>query len=170
MDFIKLAEERSSVRKFSDRQVEQDKLDLILRAEQVAPTARNLQPQRVYVLQSHEALEKLQKCKKTHYGETLAILICVDTKACWKRGYDGKPSGEIDAAIVTTHMMLEAQELGVGSTWVMNFDPEAVRAEFEIPDHEESVSLLVMGYAAADAEPSEFHMQKKDLKETVTVL
>ena len=83
MDFIKLAEERFSVREFSDRQVEKDKLDLILRAGQTAPTACNNQPQRIYVIQSHEALEKLQKCKKSHFGETLAILICVDTKACW---------------------------------------------------------------------------------------
>lgn len=170
MDFIKLAEERFSVRKFSDRQVEQEKLDVILRAGQVAPTACNNQPQRVYVLQSHEALEKLQKCKMSHFGETLAILICVDTKACWKREYDGKTSGDIDAAIVTTHMMLAAQELGIGSTWVMHFIPEAIRAEFEIPDHEEPVSLLVMGYAAADAKPSVLHTQKKSLKETVKVL
>ena len=97
------------------------------------------------MLQSPEALEKLQKCKMSHFGETLAILICVDTKACWKREYDGKTSGDIDAAIVTTHMMLAAQELGIGSTWVMHFIPEAVRAEFEIPDHEEPISLLVMG-------------------------
>lgn len=170
MDFIKLAEERFSVRKFSDRQIEQDKLDLILRAGQAAPTACNIQPQRVYVLQSPEALEKLRKCRKSHFGETLAILICVDTKACWKREYDGKTSGDIDAAIVTTHMMLAAQELGIGSTWVMHFDPKAVRTEFEIPNHVEPVSLLVMGYAAADAEPSAFHMERKDLKETVTVL
>jgi nitroreductase len=170
MDFIKLAEERFSVRKFSDRQVEQEKLDLILKAGQVAPTACNNQPQRIYVLQSHEALEKLQKCKKSHFGETLAILICVDTKACWKREYDGKTSGDTDAAIVTTHMMLAAWELGIGSTWVMHFIPEAVRAEFEIPDHEEPISLLVMGYVATDAKPSAFHMKKKDLKEIVTVL
>lgn len=170
MDFIKLAEERFSVRKFSDRPVEQDKLKLILKAGQIAPTACNNQPQRVYVLQSHEALKKLQKCKKSHFGETLAILICADTKACWKREYDEKTSGEIDAAIVTTHMMLAAQELGIGSTWVMHFDPVAVRAEFEIPDYEEPVSLLVMGYAATDAKPSALHVQKKDLKETVKVL
>ena len=68
MDFIKLAEERFSVRKFSDRQVEQDKLDLILKAGQIAPTACNIQPQRIYVLQSQEALEKLQKCKMSHFG------------------------------------------------------------------------------------------------------
>ncbi|MFA7636961.1 MAG: nitroreductase family protein [Monoglobales bacterium] len=170
MDFIKLAEKRYSVRKFSDRKVEQDKLDLILRAGHVAPTACNIQPQRIYVIQSDKALEKLQKCKKSYFGETLAILICVDRNACWKREYDGKSSGDVDAAIVTTHMMLEAYELGIGSTWVMHFDPEAVRAEFGIPGHEDPVSLLVMGYAAPDATPSVFHVQKKDLKEIVTVL
>lgn len=170
MDFIKLAEERFSVRKFSDRKVEQEKLKLILRAGQVAPTACYNQPQRIYVLQSPEALAKLQKCKTSHFGETLAILVCVDTKACWKREYDGKTSGDVDAAIVATHMMLEAQSLGIGSTWVMHFIPEAIRTEFNLPDHEEPVALLVMGYASSDAKPSALHLKKKDISETVTVL
>jgi len=170
MNFIQLAEERYSVRKFTDRSVEQDKVDLILKAGQIAPTACNNQPQRAYVIQSPEALKKLQKCKTSHFGETLAILVCYDTEACWKREYDGKSSGDVDAAIVTTHMMFEAQELGIGSTWVMHFIPEAVRAEFEIPDHEEPVSLLVMGYAAADAKPAVLHTQKKVLSETMTIL
>lgn len=170
MDFLELAKKRFSVREFSDKQVEQEKLELILRAGQAAPTACNNQPQRIYVFQSTEALEKLQKCKLSHFGETLAILVCADMKTCWKREYDGKTSGNIDAAIVTTHMMLEAQELGIGSTWVMHFIPEAVRAEFGLPDCEEPVSLLVMGYAAIDSKPAPLHMQRKGLKEIVTVL
>jgi len=170
MDFIQLAEERFSVRKFSDRKVEKEKLDVILRAGQVAPTACNYQPQRIYVIQSEEALAKLQKCKTFRFGETLAILVCVDTNACWKRSYDGKSSGDIDAAIVTTHMMLAAQEVGIGTTWVMHFNPEAIKTEFNLPIFEEPVSLLVMGYASPDAKPSAFHTQKKDLSETVTIL
>lgn len=168
--FMELVRKRYFVRKFSDNPIEQEKLDLILTAGQLAPTAHNSQPQRVYVLQSEEALEKLQKCKMSHFGETLAILVCADTNVCWKRDYDGKPSGDIDAAIVTTYMMLAAQELGIGSTWIMHFIPEAVKEEFGLPDNEEPVSLLVMGYPAADSKPSPLHSKRKDLTEIVRIL
>ena len=169
-DFLELAKSRYSVRRFSDKPIEGEKLELILRAGQAAPTACNYQPHRVYVLKSPEALEKLQKCKTSRFGETLALLVCCDTGECWKRDYDGKPSGDIDAAIVATHMMLEAWELGIGSTWVMHFMPEAVRAEFCLPENEEPAALLVMGYPAEDAHPSRLHAQNKPLEETVKFL
>lgn len=167
MDFLKLAGTRYSVRKFSSQKVEKEKIEKILQAAELAPTACNKQPQRIYVLQTAESLEKLQSCKTSHFGETLAFLICYDRKLCWKREYDEKLSGETDAAIVATHMMLEAWELDIGSTWIMHFIPEAIRSEFRLPDTEEPAVLLVMGYAAKDAVPSALHSQKKDLSEIV---
>ena len=167
MDFVELTESRFSVRKFSDRPVEEDKLDAILRAGQASPTACNDQPQRVLVLQTPDALEKLKRCTVHHFGETLALLVCYDTTQCWTRDYDGRPSGEVDAAIVATHMMLAAHDLGVGTTWVMHFNPEAVREEFALPDSCEPVAMLLMGYPAQDAKPSRLHSQKKPREETV---
>jgi len=169
-DFITLANSRFSVRSFSDKKVEQQKIDLILRAGQVAPTACNKQPQKIYVLQSDEALKTLQKCKFSHFGETLAFLICYDASECWTREFDGKASGDIDASIVATHMMLEAWELGIGSTWIMHFIPEAIIDEFNLPDSVVPVCILVMGYPAQEAVPSTQHGMKKDLKDMVTVL
>jgi len=169
-DFITLANSRFSVRRFSDRKVEQEKIDLILRAGQVAPTACNNQPQKIYVLQSAEALETLQKCKYSNFGETLAFLVCYDSALCWTREFDGKASGDIDASIVATHMMLEAWELGIGSTWIMHFNPEAVIKEFNLPENVVPVCILVMGYPAQEAVPSVLHSKKKDLKDMVTVL
>jgi len=169
-DFLTLASNRFSVRRFSDRKVEQEKIDLILRAGQVAPTACNNQPQKIYVLQSAEALETLQKCKHPNFGETLAFLVCYDSESCWIREYDGKDSGDIDASIVATHMMLEGWELGIGSTWIMHFDPEAVINEFNLPDNVVPVCILVMGYPAQETVPSVLHSKKKDLKDMVTYL
>lgn len=170
MDFITLANSRFSVRSFSERKVEQEKIDLILRAGQVAPTACNKQPQKIYVLQSEEALKKLQKCKYSHFGETLAFLVCYDSSLCWTREFDGKASGDIDASIVATHMMLEAWELGIGSTWIMHFIPEAIIEEFDLPDNVIPVCILVMGYPAQEAVPSALHGIKKDLEDMVIVL
>ncbi|HHT87306.1 MAG TPA: nitroreductase [Clostridiales bacterium] len=169
-DFIELSSSRFSVRRFSDKKVEQEKIDIILRAGQVAPTACNNQPQKIYVLQSAEALKTLQRCKYSNFGETLAFLICYDSSLCWIREFDGKPSGEIDAAIVATHMMLEAWELGIGSTWIMHFIPDAVKIEFNLSENIIPVCILVMGYPAQEAAPSVLHSRKKDLKDIVTIL
>ena len=170
MEYSELAEKRFSVRAFSDKKVERDVIDKILRAGQVAPTACNLQPQRIFVIESDEALAKLRKCTTSHYNAPLALLICYDKDECWKRSYDGKPSGDIDASIVCTHMMLEAANLGVGSTWVMHYIPEAVRVEFELPDNLESTALLVMGYPADGVSPSPLHFKLKAIDETVKFL
>ena len=170
MDFIKLCKNRYSVRKFSDKKVEEEKINIILSSAQVSPTACNKQPQKIYVLQSPEALEKLQKCKTSHYGENLDFIIKVDKTKCWVREYDDQSSSYVDGSIVTTHMMLSAHDIGIGSTWIMHFIPDAVRSEFSIPENEEIISILVMGYPAPDSKPSSQHYDKKPLSETVVVL
>ncbi|HML47638.1 MAG TPA: nitroreductase family protein [Clostridia bacterium] len=167
MDFLKLAADRYSVRKFSDKPIERETLEQILKAGYLAPTACNLQPQRILVIQSEEAVAKMHRCTKSHFGAPAALLVCYDKKICWKRSYDKKPSGEIDASIVTTHMMLEAASLGVGTTWVMHFNPEAIREEFKLPDNIEPVALLVMGHPAPDAEPYPGHTQFRPMEELV---
>lgn len=166
-DFLKLSEERYSVRKFSDRKVSEEIINDILRAAQIAPTACNNQPQIIYVVKSDEGLAKLCKCKYSNYNEQLAFIVCYDKNKCWKREFDGALSGEVDCSIVTTHMMLEGWEKGVGSTWVMHFIPEAVRTEFEIPENIIPVAILEMGYAADDAAPSPRHSSYRDLGEMV---
>lgn len=167
MDFMKLAAERYSVRRFTNESIEQDKINKILEAGHLAPTACNKQPQRILVINSPEGLSKLRKCTGSHFNAPLAMLICYDKSECWYRDYDGKSSGDIDASIVTTHMMLEAYALGVGTTWVMHFIPEAVREEFAIPDNIEPVALLVMGYPSANAKPSSGHSQFRPMEEVV---
>ena len=89
------------------------------------------------------------------------------TKTNAGRPYDGAQCGVVDASIVTTHMMLRAWELGVGSTWVMHFNPFKMREAFEIPEDVEPVALLVMGYPAPDAVPNERHTAYRPMEETV---
>lgn len=167
-NFFKLACERYSVRKFADKKVETSIIDKILQAGHVAPTGCNNQPQRIFVINSEEGLTKLKKCTKCHFDAPLAMLICYNKNECWQRKYDGKLSGDIDASIVTTHMMLEAYEFGIGSTWVMYFDPFAVRNEYNIPDNIEPVALLVMGYPADDAKPISLHSEYRPIEEVVS--
>ena len=82
-DFLELAEQRYSVRSYSDRPIEKVKMDRILRAGQVAPTAINRQPQRVFVLQSKEALEKVKKLTRYTFGAPVILLVCSPHGTCW---------------------------------------------------------------------------------------
>ncbi|SHM17184.1 Nitroreductase [Anaerosporobacter mobilis DSM 15930] len=167
-DFLKLVEERYSVRKFTDKAIEQDTIDKILKAGHLAPTACNRQPQRVLVINNEEGIAKLRKCTQCHFNAPSAMLICYDKNECWHREYDGKTSGVVDASIVTTHMMLEAYSLGVGTTWVMHFIPEAIIEEFSIPDNIEPVALLVMGYPDENSKPFPGHFECKPLEDIVS--
>ncbi len=170
MNFFDLAKERYSVRKFADKKVEQEKIERILKAGHAAPTACNNQPQKIYLLQSDAALAKLKTVTRCHFDAPLAMLVCYDKSLSWNRKYDGKDSGDIDAAIVTTHMMLQAYELGIGSTWVMHYDPVKAKEAFALPDNLESTAILVMGYPAEDAAPMNLHEICKPEQELVTVL
>ncbi len=168
MDFLKLAADRYSVRKFKNQHLEQEVIDKILQAGHLAPTGCNYQPQRILVLNTDESIEKLKNCTKCHFNAPTAMLVCYNKDESWVRKYDGALSAPVDAAIVTTHMMLEAYSVGVGSTWVMHFDPFAMTEAFNIPENIVPVALLVMGYPADDAEPLQnMHSQFRDMNETV---
>lgn len=165
VDFMGLAAARYSVRRFAARPVPRETMGEILRAGMLAPTACNLQPQRLLVIDSPDGLARLRKCTMSHFDAPAAVLVCADQAVCWKREYDNQPSGAIDASIVCTHMMLAAWALGVGTTWVMHFIPEAVREEFGVPPDYEPVALLVMGYPHAEAKPYPAHAKRREASE-----
>ena len=167
MDFLKLAAERYSVRKFEQKHLEKEVIDKILKAAHLAPTGCNYQPQRILVLNTDEAIEKLKGCTKCHFDAPCAMLVCYNSDETWKRPYDGALSAPVDAAIVTTHMMLEAHSIGVGACWVMHFDPTKMCDAFSIPQNIEPLALLVMGYPAEDAKPMEMHSKFRPLDEVV---
>lgn len=142
-------------------------IDRILAAAGMAPTGCNYQPQRILVLNSDEAMEKLRKCTKCHFHAPTAMLVCHDRTKSWKRPCDGALSSPVDAAIVTTYLMLAAQEAGVGTCWVMHFYPAAMRSYFCIPETVEPLALLVMGYPAPDAKPLDMHFKTLPLEDMV---
>jgi len=167
MDFLELSKSRYSVRSFKSESLKAEDLEKILLAARLAPTGCNYQPYRILIVKSAAALEKLKKCTRCHFNAPIAALVCYNREECWVRKYDGKNCGVCDASIVTTHMMLEAASIGVGSTWVMHFDPSAMRSEFGIPQNIEPVALLVMGYPADDAKPLDLHSEYRPDNETI---
>ena len=167
--FLKLARTRCSIRSFADRPVEAEKIDAILQAARLAPTAVNYQPQRILLLQSPEALEKLRACTRYSFGAPIAFVVCYDRETAWVRSFDGKNGGEVDAAIAATHMMLEITELGLGSTWVGAFDPAKLTELFALPENLVPVCILPTGYPSDQAKPAPAHDKRKDLTELVQV-
>ena len=164
--FMDLARQRFAVREYAQTPVEQAKLDSILEAGRLAPTAKNVQPQHIYVLQSPEAITKINELTRCAYGAPVVFLVCYDADQVWSK--DGHDTGDMDCSIVGTHMMLEATELGLGTCWVKYFDPEEVATAFELPANHKPSFLMPCGYASENAKPSDHHFSRKLLSETVT--
>ena len=164
--FMDLARQRFAVREYAQTPVEQAKLDSILEAGRLAPTAKNVQPQHIYVLQSPEAITKINELTRCAYGAPVVFLVCYDADQVWSK--DGHDTGDMDCSIVGTHMMLEATELGLGTCWVKWFDPTEVAAAFELPANHKPAFLMPCGYSSENAKPSDHHFSRKPLSETVT--
>ncbi len=160
MSFIEIAKKRYSVRKYSDRAVESEKLEKIIEAAHVAPTAANLQPVKLIVVQSEEGLNKLGKAANT-YDAPIAIIVCADHSKAWTRPFDGKKTTDIDATILTDHMMHEATELGLGTCWVCYFKADIISKEFRLPDNLEPINILAIGYADEVPADSNRHVKER---------
>ena len=112
----------------------------------MAPTAANLQPVRLLVVKEKENLAKINKATNT-YNAPVAIIVCSDHSKAWTRPFDGKQTVDIDASILTDHMMLQATELGLGSVWICYFKPDIIQQEFRLPEYLEPINILALGYS-----------------------
>jgi len=170
MDFLELVKSRYSCKKFDARQITKQQLDTILEAGRWAPTAKNLQEQHIYVAQSPEALAKIDQLTPCRYGAPTMLIIAFDKNNVYTYPGQKHDSGIEDASIVTTHMMLAAKSVGVDSCWVNFLDPDKMAAAFNLPENEEILACLALGYAAETARPLPNHASRKPLTETVTYL
>ncbi len=168
MNFSELAESRYSVRKFTDQLIDTDTMNKILTAGNVAPTGCNYQPQRIYVITSPEKIELLNQISKCIFGAKTVLLFTYDTSEDWKNPLEkGVHSGVQDVSIVATHIMLQAWECGIGSCWVNYFSLSRLKKEMGLPENEEPVLLMPVGYPADDSEPLAMHSKYKNISETV---
>lgn len=169
MKFEELIKDRYSCRKFKNTPVEKEKIVKILEAALVAPTACNLQPQRILVLTDKNIIKALddEKCTRYIFDAPLIFVMCVDRSKAWTRKYDGISSAEVDSSIAMTQMMLQAQELGLGTTWVMALNPDIAKKVLNIPENLDVISFMPTGYPADDAQINPLHYKHIDIDEMV---
>lgn len=170
MEFKKVVKDRYSCKKYDSKKVEREKLEAILEAGRLAPTAKNLQEQHIYVAESEEVLAKIDAATPCRYGAPTVLVVAFDKNNVFTYPGEKRDSGVEDAAIVATHLMLSAYDEGVDSCWLNFFDPDKLAADLGLPENEEILMLLDLGYAAEGAGPLSTHSNRKALSETVSYI
>lgn len=170
MTFLELAEKRYSCRKFSDKKVEKEKIEQIIRAGIAAPTAVNKQPYKIFCLESEEVKEKLKQVTQFTFGADTFLLVAADPSEAWVRPSDERNFADVDAAIVATHMMLAIEDMGLSTTWVGYFDEPLLKKLCpELKDYD-LLAIFPVGYGAETAKPSHLHFQRREMKDVVEIL
>ena len=170
MEFKEIVKNRYSCKKFVNKEVEESKLTAILEAGRLAPTAKNLQEQKIYVLRSQEALAKIDEATPCRYSAPVVIAVAFDKNNVFVYPGEKRNSGIEDATIVATHMLLAAEDAGVNSCWINFFNPDKLAEILNLPKDEEILMLLDLGYAADGAGPLPNHSMRRPLEETVKYL
>lgn len=166
--FLSLASSRFSVRKYASTPVEQEKIDAILEAARLAPTACNYQPQKIYVVRSPEARKAMGEiCRCTFDAPVIFVVGYDNDRSAKGLVHETHDFGDTDAAIVTTHMMLEAADLGLGTCWVGMFKEAEVKAVLNIPENVRIRDLLPTGYPAEGVKPAHLHTKSRELSDFV---
>ena len=170
MDFKYVVSGRYSCKKFSDTPVPSDKLEAVLKAGRLAPTAKNLQEQHIYVLTAPEHLAKIDAVTPCRYGAPTVLVIAFDKNNVFTYPGGKRDSGVEDATIVATHMILAAADEGVDSCWINYLDPDKLAEALGLPENEEVLMVMDLGYGAEGAGPLPKHFDRKPLSETVSYL
>ncbi len=154
MDFLELAEKRYSVRAYQNKPVEEEKIEKVLEAARLAPTAANRQPFRILVIPTRGRQELLRRIYPRDWfvQAPYIIGICAVLSEAWVRR-DGRSYAVVDATIVMDHLILAATSLGLGTCWVAAFDEEAAKEVLQIPEGWDPVAFTPLGYPADTWQP-----------------
>ena len=168
MDFSPLTTHRYSVRGYTAQPVEPEKLQKVLEAARMAPSACNFQPFKLYVIPTAGRQEALNRIYKPDWFVQAPYVICICTleDQAWIRRSDNQSYAMVDAAIAFDHLILAATELGLGTCWVGAFKPQEARQVLQLPDTETPVLFTPLGYANTTIPPK----KRKNLEELVTFL
>ena len=168
MDFSTVLQRRYSCRAFAAQAVEPDKVDRILEAGRIAPTAVNKQPVHVWAVSNPDTLEAIKGVTRSNYGAPLILVVGCRPGDAWVRRYDGKNGAEVDASIIATYLMLAAENEGLATLWVGSFDPVLLKGILPGTEGYELVAMINVGYPAPESKPSAMHESRKAMEEFTT--
>jgi nitroreductase len=156
MKFSELIQKRYSVRAYKPDAVEEEKLQQVLEAARLAPTAANRQPFRLIVIQTAGREAELRRIydREWFVQAPLVLCACAVPAEGWVR-MDGIPYVVVDVAIAMDHLILAATELGLGTCWIAAFDPAAARKVLDLPEDVEPIVFTPLGYPADRLRPKE---------------
>lgn len=165
MEYLKLINERYSVRGYKSTPVEDEKLQQVLEAARMAPTAANRQPFMLYVMKTDGRESDLRRIYGADWFIQAPYVICACTihSKAWVRASDNENYATVDVAIMFDHLVLAAQDLGLGTCWIAAFDPQAAREVLDLPEDHIPVVFTPLGYP--DKEPRS--KRRKALSELV---
>jgi len=155
MEYTDLIARRHSVRAYRPDPVEDEKLQAVLDAARLAPTAANRQPFQLIVMHTAGRAQEIGKIYRRPWfvQAPLVIGVCAISSLAWVRESDRFNARLIDAAIVADHLILAATNLGLGTCWIAAFNVEAARAVLQLPDEAEPVIFTPLGYPADQTGP-----------------
>lgn len=168
MNFLEHAKRRFSSRKYEDKPVEKEKLEQVLEAGRLAPSAVNFQPWRFIVARDEKLKADICSTYKREWIQKAPaiIVICGVHSEAWMRA-DGKDHCDIDVAIAVDHMTLAAEELGLGTCWVCNFDSMQLSRVLNLPKDTEAVVLLPIGYPTETPDTDRHEKLRKPREEII---
>jgi len=149
MEFTDLIQKRYSARAYKPDPVEDEKLQQVLEAMRLAPSADNRQPFQFIVIHTRGREAELRRIYSRAWFVDAPLVVC----ACgisargWARR-DGKNYNDVDVAIAMDHLVLAAANLGLGTCWIAAFDPQAAREVLGLPAGVEPVAFTPLGYPA----------------------
>lgn len=150
MDYFEVIEKRHSVRAYKNDIVEPEKLEKIINAAILAPTAVNFQPFKLFIICTQKHLSELKEIYKREWflQAPYVLCICAMQGEAWVRRHDGRSYADVDAAIVMDHIILAATALGLGTCWVGNFNADAARKMLLLDEKTEPLLFTPLGYEA----------------------
>lgn len=147
MEFYEVLKKRRSIRKYKKVPLEQDRIDRILEAVRIAPSAANFQPWHFLVIHDENVKLALKEAygREWFYSAPVIICACGEPSKAWVRR-DGKNYTDVDVAIAFEHLVLAAAAEGLATCWVGAFDPSVVRRVLGLPDGIEPIAMTPLGY------------------------
>ncbi len=167
MEFLKVLENRFSCRDYSEKQVDREVIDKILETVKIAPTAKNMQPHQIYVLNGKEKIDIIKDASPSLYNAPLVFVLLADkNRECYLQLND-RYLTETDLGIVGTYLMLSAENYGLNTCWVCNFDDKKLSSLLNLDENLKPYSLIIAGYKSETCKPNARHEQRRELDEFV---